>query len=131
MTDQTLEVTWREYIEAVDTLAHKLNEVKHTIDLVVGVSRGGLIPATMLSHKFDKPLIVVQPDSKLFYPMETVLVVDDVSDSGKTLQQLKAGSIVGEWKDACVFIKPKTVHVPGFWARSTDQWILFPYETKV
>jgi len=82
-------------------------------EFIVGLSRGGLIPATILSHKTDIPLFPVKYSSKSgngdnknhdndlpMLPIEyvsgghdgiqypTLLVVDDISDSGKTLREV-------------------------------------------
>lgn len=67
------------------------------VDIVIGVSRGGLILAGLLAAKIDKPLIAVYIDKKdeIFFDRgewingKNVLVVDDVVRSGKTLRLVK------------------------------------------
>ena len=58
-----------------------------------------------------------------------VLVVDDVSDSGRTLA--KVVDLVGEWgsevKTVCLYTKPRTIKEPDFELRRTDKWITFPW----
>ena len=44
-------VSWQDIDEMVGTLYQKLKD--ENIDKVVGISRGGLIPGIMLSHKLN------------------------------------------------------------------------------
>jgi len=62
---------------------------------------------------------------------KTILLVDDVSDTGKTfkktiayLQQLGATKIL----TVSAYIKPHATYIPDFFAESLDAWIIFPYE---
>ena len=62
-----------------------------------------------------------------------VLLVDDVADTGKTLQKV-AGAIkrrYGASVITCtVFYKPRSVIKPDFYAKEVgnDKWIIFEYE---
>jgi hypoxanthine phosphoribosyltransferase len=78
------------------------------IDRVVGVATGGIVPASMLAHQLHKPLSLLhisfrdpansprydQPillhDLPLSAKKQRILLVDDVSVSGATLQLAKA-----------------------------------------
>lgn len=72
-------------------------------DVVVGIARGGLVPATMLSHYLGKPLMVINyslRDNKvtqvsevndliqLIKQAQKILIVDDICDSGETLAKI-------------------------------------------
>jgi hypoxanthine phosphoribosyltransferase len=67
------------------------------IDFVIGVSRGGLIPAALLSSAIDKPLATayINKFDQIFFDRaawvkgKNVLVVDDIVRSGKTLWLLQ------------------------------------------
>lgn len=74
-----------------------------TPDIVVGIARGGLVPATMLSHYLGKTLMVINyslRDNKVSHTSEIadlanalnraqqVLIVDDICDSGETLRKV-------------------------------------------
>ena len=69
-------------------------------DVVVGIARGGLVPATMLSHYLGKPLQTINyslRDNMVSHVSEisdvarrikegqNILLVDDICDSGDTL----------------------------------------------
>ena len=72
-------------------------------DYVVGLTRGGLIPATMLSHYYQVPMHTleiklrdhsVKPESNKWMAQDAVngkniLIVDDINDTGDTLNWLK------------------------------------------
>jgi len=71
-------------------------------DIIVGIARGGLVPATMLSHYFDAPLVCLNislRDNKVdnghdsmdtfrkeYQAGKKLLLVDDICDSGATLR---------------------------------------------
>jgi len=72
-------------------------------DYIVGIARGGLVPATMLSHYFAKPLMalnyslrdrMVSPDEEVdaiarkLNEGKKILLVDDICDSGVTLRKI-------------------------------------------
>lgn len=60
-----------------------------------------------------------------------VLLVDDVSDSGRTLahvlQLLDAGG--AEVRTACLYVKPRTILTPDYFWRATEKWIMFPWSS--
>ena len=58
-------------------------------DFVVGLSRGGLIPAVMLSHFFDKPFYALNKPYDTELPSTgRALIVDDINDTGKTFARV-------------------------------------------
>lgn len=97
-------------------------------DYIVGITRGGLIPATMLSHYLDVPMHTLDvsfrdssigPESNLWMAEDAfgyinkedrtdpevasdpkrrknILIVDDINDSGRTLQWIK-----DDWESGC------------------------------
>jgi hypothetical protein len=102
-------------------------------DYIVGITRGGLVPATMLSHYLDVPMHTLNisfrdndlgPESNLwmaedafgYVPYEgtelpapldrevtdpalrkKILIVDDINDSGRTLNWIKE-----DWPSGCL-----------------------------
>ncbi len=118
-------------------------------DVIVGILRGGWVIARLVSDYMDieetgsigikfyskvgktlkeplitQPLITNVRDKK-------VLIVDDVSDSGKTLKVVtELVKLYGpkHIMTASLYIKPWTIMVPDFYAVSTEKWIFFPWE---
>ncbi|MEM1601131.1 MAG: phosphoribosyltransferase family protein, partial [Sulfolobales archaeon] len=59
------------------------------------------------------------------------LIVDDVADSGKTLQiTIELLQLYGpkEIKTASIYVKPTTIVIPDFYVAETNAWIIFPWE---
>ncbi|BAD85926.1 xanthine/guanine phosphoribosyltransferase [Thermococcus kodakarensis KOD1] len=141
-------LTWWQVDRAIFALADELRK-NFMPDVIVGVARGGLIPAVRLSHilgdlevkvidvkfykdideRMEKPVINIPLHGSL--ERKKVVIVDDVSDTGKTLEVVieevkKAGA--EEVKVACLSMKPWTKVVPDFYVFRTDKWIVFPWE---
>lgn len=117
-------------------------------DVIVGIARGGLIPAVMVSHTYKKRLIYV--DAKFYKDIEErdkepiirsplsgevkgkrVLIVDDVVDTGKTLKTIME-HVQGQKPEgimtAALVTKPKAEMKPDKYIFKTDRWIVFPWE---
>lgn len=67
-----------------------------------------------------------------FKDVSRVLVVDDISDSGETLDAvmnyLKSEFSGIEFKSATLFYKETSIHEPDFWINIADDWIDFFWE---
>ena len=84
-------------ISSVKTKVHQLvtknEEEMKTIDFVVGMSRGGLIPAALLATEINKPLVTIYIDKQDNFYLDraewlqnkTILFVDDVCRTGSTM----------------------------------------------
>lgn len=124
-----------------------LAEHKKKPDYVIGVSRGGLVSAVRISHLLRVPMIPVSYSSthgagddknhKNALPVlenHTILIVDDISDSGHTLKELvefygKNNSV----ETATIYYKDKSVHEPTYYGYLIDDdfgWVDFPWEDR-
>jgi len=87
---------------AVQTIIRDMALDKWSPDIIVGLSRGGLIPAVMLSHYLHCPMRTLnlsfrdaneQATSDLelaeLATSQKILIVDDINDTGKTLNWIK------------------------------------------
>ena len=114
---------WHDIEDLVDILADGISNNFEDIKFIHGLSRGGLIPAVMLSHKLNIPLT----NAPHALGSWQVLIVDDIADSGHTL---KAWDREG-FQTAVLHYKPHTSAVaPTIWSISheTDDWIVYPWE---
>ena len=83
----------------------------------MGLPRGGLIPAVLISHEIDLPFVL--------HPGKNTLVVDDINDTGETLS--KAPGVY--W--ATLHHKPTSKFQHNFYAKEvSDQWIVYPWERE-
>ena len=71
--------TWEEFDKSVELISYKSKE--WDLSGIYGIPRGGLCLAVALSHKLNLEL--------LKEPKNNILIVDDIYDSGKTLQRYK------------------------------------------
>jgi len=89
-----------EYGDINDILQSKLDDIKeYHPNIIVGISRGGIIPAVRLSYLLNLPLetISVNVDHKVQYNAyitdllnkgNRVLLVDDINNTGNTIKQV-------------------------------------------
>ena len=150
LTDTEREVLgWLEFGDAARHLAGEVVESDFDPELVVAIARGGLLLAGAISYalgikacgalnvEFYTGVDSRLPEPVLLPPMldssdvrgNRVLLVDDVSDSGRTLAMVvdlltAAGADV---RTVCLYSKPRTVLEPDFVWRRTDRWITFPW----
>lgn len=84
----TLQKVWDSIREQVDT-----NKEYFDVDFIIGMSRGGLIPAVMVATYLNKPLvsIYINKQDEIFFDRASwiegkhVMVIDDICRSGVTL----------------------------------------------
>ena len=119
------EVAFGEIEEGINGFIGENRDFLAGVDFVVGVSRGGLVPAALLATKIDKPLAAVYIDKndEIFFDRgewiagKNVLVVDDIIRSGKTLWLLKnylAGNSVPKSVSFSALFKVKTFKTCSF-----------------
>ena len=119
MADTTSKVylEWSEIHELVNILCKKIITEYPTIDSVMGLPRGGMIPAVLISHELNLPFVL--------HPGKNTLVVDDINDTGETLSK----SPGAYW--ATLHHKPTSKFQHNFYAREIqDQWIVYPWERE-
>ena len=142
-------LTW----EQVDRLVASLAEsVGRNYDVVLAISRGGLVPAGMLAYRLDLREILVAsvefyrsdgsmhnapqflhfPDAVLLNGRR-VLVVDEVWETGETMTAVLARvrDAGGNVSSAVLHYKPGRSRVaghPDHWADEVEDWIRYPYK---
>lgn len=141
--------TWEQFGEVSRLLASRIHESGFRPDAMVAIARGGLPLAAALAYALDvkttgtlnvefySGINSTLPEPVLLPPLldaaslvgKRVLLLDDVSDSGRTLDLVlglltEAGC---EVRTCCVFTKPGTILEPDFFWKETDSWILFPW----
>ena len=91
--------SWEEMRRDVNVLCREIVLDKFDPEVIVGISRGGLVPGVMMSHWFKKPFKPIKAAMRDFPEWEDylrrktdnrVLIVDDICDSGKTFEKIKA-----------------------------------------
>ncbi len=113
---------------------------------VVAITRGGMAPAMIVSRELDirtvdtisvksydhqtqsEPRVIKEPDMALVGDGTGILVIDDLVDTGKTLEVVK--DLMPKAHVATVYAKPKgRPMVETFITEvSQDTWIFFPWD---
>jgi hypoxanthine phosphoribosyltransferase len=126
--------SWSEVEGAVLEIARQLTISEWKPDYIVGLTRGGLIPATLLSQYTNIPMHTLNvslrdnqtdigPESNLWMAEDAfgynasevgeplcknILVVDDINDQGSTLNWIKE-----DWQASCLPNDERWNHVWG------------------
>ena len=110
--------TWVEFDQDVREIAQRIKESGKKFDGIWGPPRGGLVPAVVLSNALNLPI--------LLWPTANTLVVDDIADTGATLNSFRRNFI------ATIFYHQQSKVVPDIWIKEkTIAWIVFPWETTI
>ena len=108
---------WGEIDRLVDILCEKIITELPSIDSVMGLPRGGLIPAVMVSHRLGLPLVTL--------PEPHTLVIDDIADSGVTLTNTPGiYTAVLHYKPHTSVFKPDLYSV----LYKGDDFLVYPWE---
>tara|TARA_B100001989_G_scaffold54872_1_gene36135 strand:+ start:412 stop:828 length:417 start_codon:yes stop_codon:yes gene_type:complete len=110
--------TWSEFDKSVEYIANKCKFLKFSG--IYGVPRGGLCLAVALSHKLKINLIKE--------PIKNSLIVDDVYETGITLNTLKG--IEGA-NFFVLFSKIKPTWWNTVFITEKSEWIVFPWENTL
>lgn len=121
-------------------------------DYVIGIGRGGLVPAVYISHELNTPMLSVDHSSKVPGFAEELLhkvaeksaagvkllFVDDINDSGGTIATVRRiladnGGDPANLRFAVVLNNASSQAQVDYWAemidRTTDKrWFVFPWE---
>ena len=149
MTTERETLTWQGFGDATRDLSRTIVADGFMPDVVVAIARGGLLPAGAIAYglgikncgainvEFYTGIGTVLPDPELLPPEmdmayldgRRVLLVDDVADSGRTLDLAvrlltDRGAIV---RSVVIYTKPTTIIRPDWSWKDTDLWIDFPW----
>jgi len=136
--------------EVISFLANQVLAKDVKYDFVVGIGRGGLVPATMMAYKLGVPVLCYaistynesdkqgelvvhqQPDFSDASKAHNILIIDDICDTGDTfkyIKQLTKESINIETHVA-LFSKRASISTPDMIGLVADdnEWIVFPWE---
>jgi uncharacterized protein len=141
-----------QFIDDVRALTRLLRSGDWQPDFIVGIGRGGLVPAVFLSHATGIALLSVDHSSKV--PTfgddllgklaektrigERLLIVDDINDSGNTLKYLRKkfvekGGVAAHLRVAVLIDNIRSIETVDYRARTIDReqeprWFVFPWE---
>jgi len=139
-------ISWDEYNELVSSIASQIGQ--NEPEAIVGLTRGGLVPAVQLSHMYNAKLYCLNIslrdgkcssesfDWRRLEKYNRILVVDDINDSGNTLEAVYKQCYTKEiQKPTFVTLLSKDsskfdIDVAGEYINKDKEndWIVFPWE---
>lgn len=139
-------ISWDSFDAGIWSLAKDIESTSDP-DMIVGVARGGLPGAVMLSHALGTPMVIAEAthykDGEKQEEIEygevpnvegDLLVFDDVVDTGKTMEIITnelAKRTAGMIETASFHIKEDREMTPDFWISVTDKWVVYPWEVNL
>ena len=124
----------------VSAIINQMARASFRPDVVIGLARGGVVPALLISHYFDCECYIRNKEETLFekdFFQRNILVIDDINDSGHTLtlvnQELYQELELREIKYATLINNESsdfTVDFSGanFNRFEQSDWFVFPWE---
>jgi hypoxanthine phosphoribosyltransferase len=143
--------TWNQIYEMLLSQAEKISKSCFKPDVIIGIARGGWLPARVLIDLLEIPNLanisaeyyvgvgenrnepVLTQGISVAVNGKKVLVADDVADTGRSLKLVKEHVLqqgAKEVKTATLYYKPWSNLRPDYYARETKLWIVFPWEMK-
>lgn len=144
--------TNKDLVKGVNKIARQAVTDNFIPEIVIGIMRGGMAPAIYLSHWFDCQMCSIEwstrdqavgqkIDAKIYEYIDqgkNVLIVDDICDSGLTLQQIFSNINQGKLKEN---VKSAVLHYnvgqdvfdPDYYHLEINKledsrWVVYPWE---
>jgi len=131
-----IDLSWKD----IDVLVQRIaDNIDFPVKKIIGIARGGLIPAVMLSNKLDIPMVPITwqtRDLEKYHDVESlihnnepdILIFDDMVDSGQTYLDLY--EICPAAKFGALFNKKEeiTLDICGEYMYNVPNWLIFPWE---
>lgn len=144
-------LSWQEVYTLTLQLSERIVSSGFKPDIIVGIARGGWIPARILSDvlymeslqniriEYYTDVGVKGREPKITQPLtgslegKKVLIVDEVADTGDSLYHAiehvrKLG--VAEQRSAVLHLKPKSRVKPDYYMVQTASWTVYPWENR-
>ena len=142
-------LSYTEFGSAVIDLAHQIRNSQFQPEIVLSIARGGFFLGAALGYalgvknsftmsvefytgieeRLPMPVVLPPVPNKVDLKGATVLIADDVADSGETLrlvQEFWRGT-VKEARTVVLYEKPRSVVKSDYVWRKTEKWIEFPW----
>ncbi|AWR98813.1 phosphoribosyltransferase [Metallosphaera hakonensis] len=141
--------TWEDIEEQIFKIAKRMADDSFYPDAIVAILTGGVIPAKLFADILNMKNIkyidikfyrdVNQTESKPVIKAvyvndlenKKVLVVDDVSDTGETLEAVS--NVISMFspktiRTATLYVKPWSRKIPDYFGEEIGKWIIFPWD---
>lgn len=144
---------YEEFLAKVRVLSRKIREGEWQPEFIIGVGRGGLVPAVYISHQLELPMLSIDHSAKvpgfadellgkvagMSAEGRRLLFVDDINDSGGTIEYIR--KLLGDngcdnenLRFAVLINNTRSKAVAELWVDAIDRdedkrWFVFPWES--
>lgn len=134
-----IKIDWNSFDIMADRIVERYKD--RDIEKIVGISRGGLTLATVLSNRLNIPMVPLEWQTRdgffrdvvkvinitNFHDVSKILFVDDICDSGTTIREINV--LVSEARWCTLFSKGnEEVEFCPTPINNKLAWIVFPWE---
>lgn len=150
--NEKLIVTYPEFLWYTKFLTERIRNHPTKFDCIIGITRGGLVPATYISHQLDIPMFTLDVSTKKSNTHNAIayenmieiithaelnnnpLIIDEINDSGNTFSMLE------NWNSGRYYFTYAALYerigtkfkadIVGAEVHH-DLWVEFPWESKI
>jgi len=140
---EKVHISWNEFHQDTKLLAEKI-KADGEYNKIIAVSRGGLLPAAIVSYELDirnthainissydgeqqRQVADVKIDINIGEVDNHTIIIDDLSDTGATIKLLR--NLFPNARVATVYAKPSGINdVDIFAKKMPDKWLVFPWD---
>ncbi|MFW9792877.1 MAG: phosphoribosyltransferase [Candidatus Thorarchaeota archaeon] len=144
-------LSWRDVYNLTLQLSERIVASGFKPDVIVGIARGGWIPARILSDvlymetlqniriEYYTDVGAKGKEPKITQPLtgsmkgKSVLLIDEVADTGDTLhhalEHIKSLGVT-EVRSAVLHYKPTSTIIPDYYMVETTSWTVYPWENR-
>jgi len=144
---EKLFLSWSDIYNSLNCIVNETSNYSNNA-AIVGLSRGGLVPAVIFSHlknintfytcgiksynETNKSTEVMfqYPDKKILSDKDVVYVIDDICDSGGTLKFMENYLLPLKMVSITLVYRTNEVYKPNYFGTqlSDNRWVVFPWE---
>ncbi len=145
-------LSWESFGTAIRELAAAVVDSGYRPDLLLSITRGGLVPAGAMSYamgiknlhiinvefytgveeRLPMPVLLPPVPAGVALSGQRILIVDDVADTGETLRTVHdfCAEHVAEARTAVLYEKPHSLVKCDYVWRHTSEWVSFPWSSE-
>jgi len=145
--------SWRDIHDLCKIISNSIKLQNEKVGNIIALSRGGLVPATVLAHELDidriyslgvksyttsrkkrEPVMYQQLTKTDIWTLKSstgcTLIVDDICDTGETFLFLRKNICkeIDNTRFVSLILKPKSKITPRYFAEKSYKWIVYPWE---
>ena len=150
-------ISWSKIELLCNKIVSELKKKKIKIDLIIAISRGGLIPSVIISHKINKfvlpivsnrysvannrikiknQILIIPKEYKKYIEDNNILIIDDIVGEGKTIEGIVNG--IKKMKSNKIYTVSLFKNINRFKSNinlfyvgeNVKKYLVFPWEKK-